>query len=84
MIAIPKTANRLVFCFVGTQCLVCCFLLFLGPNLTTAYLAMLTGLITRCVVVSMLVCGARPKYKEGQGPDLQKFQVQLEFFLSLS
>ena len=44
MIATPKTTNRLVFCFVSTRCLVYYFLLFLDPNLTIAYLAMLAGL----------------------------------------
>ena len=38
------TANRLLFCFVSTRCLVYYFLLFLDPNLTVAYLAMLAGL----------------------------------------
>ena len=42
--ATPKTASWLVFCFVSTQCLVYYFLLFLDPNLTIAYLAMLAGL----------------------------------------
>ena len=42
--ATPKTANRPVFCFVSTRCLVYYFLLFLDPNLTILYLAMLAGL----------------------------------------
>jgi len=44
MIDTPKTANQLVFCFVSTQFLVYYFLLFLDPNLTIVYLAMLAGL----------------------------------------
>jgi len=43
MIATSKTANRLVFCFVSMRCFVYCFLLFLDPNFTIAYLAMLAG-----------------------------------------
>ena len=43
--ATPKTANRPVFCFVSTRCLVYYFLLFLDPNLTISYLATLAGLL---------------------------------------
>ena len=45
MIATPKTAYRLVFCFISMQCLVYYILLFLDQNLTIAYLAMLAGLV---------------------------------------
>ena len=42
--ATPKTASQPVFCFVSMQCLVYYFLLFLDPNFTISYLAMLAGM----------------------------------------
>ena len=55
--ATPKTANRPVFCFVSTQCLVYYFLLFLDPNLTISYLATLAGLR---VALNGLLCADVP------------------------
>ena len=42
---IKNTLELQIFCFVSTRCLVYYFLLFLDPNLTIAYLAMLAGLL---------------------------------------